>query len=180
MKESLLKKFQQLESSKTALLESLNELSDKQVNQPTENGKWSIAQILFHVWLGERYSLQYMQKKIHDVDSLGKSGFKESFKSAMLKVALRLPVKYKAPKSISHDILAEIEWEKFLANWSKTREELYQFLEQMPEKAIPLNIFRHPRIGLININQTLQFYQEHFDHHLPQVKGHLSKFKAAA
>lgn len=178
MKESLFKKFQKLQRTKNDLLRRLNDLNYDQLNTPAEKDKWSIAQILYHIHLSETRSLQYMRKKSSNLNELKKASFSESVKTLLLKLMLSLPIKYKAPEVISVEMPAEIDWQQLLLDWGNTRDEIYKFISALPEDALDKKIFRHPAIGLMSIFQAVDFFQSHFNHHLSQVRNHLSKFEA--
>jgi len=172
-KESIFKKFQTLQKSKNDLLSKVSDLSVAQLNTTQIEGKWSIAQILYHVYLAEKLSLQYMKKKTSDLSQVKTSGLKEAFKSVLLQISLKLPIKFKAPKAIADSLPEEIEWNDFLLSWGDTRDELYKFIEWLPEEAINKSIFRHPRTGMMKLSQTVDFYHAHFNHHVPQVMAQL-------
>ncbi len=172
-KEPVFKKFQSLQKSKNDLLSRISDLSTAQLNTPQIEGKWSIAQVLYHVYLAEKLSLQYMKKKTSDLSQVKPSGVKEAFKSILLQITLRLPIKFKAPKAIADSLPEEIEWNDFLLNWGDTRDELYKFIEWLPQEALNKSIFRHPRTGMMSMTQTIDFYRAHFNHHVPQVMAQL-------
>ncbi|MDX1627333.1 MAG: DinB family protein [Fulvivirga sp.] len=176
MKKTIISKFQHLQRTKNDLLQSLSHLSEEELQRPAEGGKWSVAQILFHLYISEKLSLQYMQKKSQELNQLKPAGLKERFKSILLGISLRLPIKYQAPRRLAEQMPAEIDWQNLLIEWGQTRDALYKFIDQLPEESLRLKLFKHPRIGYINILQTMTFFQSHFDHHLPQVNNHLSKF----
>lgn len=176
-KDSLFKKFQSLQKSKNDLLQMIGEYSEEQLNEPMTEGKWSIAQVLYHVYLAEKLSLQYMKKKTLDLTQIHKSGFKESLKSVLLQVSLKLPIKYKAPKVLAESLPETIDWNDFLLSWGDSRDEVYKFIDWLPADAVNKNIFRHPRTGMMNISQTLDFYAAHFNHHVPQVTAQLELIK---
>ena len=114
-----------------------------------------------------------MKKKTTDLSQVEKSGLREALKSTLLKLSLKLPIKYRAPKSIADSLPEEIEWNEFLLKWGDTRDEIYKFIEWLPKEAVDKNIFKHPRTGMMNITQTLRFIKDHFDHHVPQIKTQL-------
>ncbi|MTI22336.1 DinB family protein [Fulvivirga sp. RKSG066] len=179
MKEKTLQKFDQLQQSKRTLLKELSTLSENELNHSEHSKDWSIAQVCYHLYMIEEFSLNYMKKKTTDIKQLKRSGLKESLKSKLLSFTLALPLKYKAPKMVSEGIPEVVDWASLLQEWESVRQELYDYITSLPDEAFHLNLFRHPVTGLINIQQTLTFYQSHFDHHLPQIRNHLSKLTPA-
>ncbi len=172
-KESLIKKFQLLQKTKNELLQKVDNLSETQLNEITTQGKWSIAQVMYHVYLAELMSLQYMKKKTSELTQLQKAGIREALKSLLLQVSLKLPIKYKAPKALAEKLPEHIDWNEFLLKWGDTRDETYKFINWLPAEALNKGVFRHPTTGLMRIDQTLDFFQAHFEHHVPQITSQL-------
>lgn len=180
MTRSLKRSFNTLEGSKANLLTLVSKMTEEELNRKPEPGKWSIGQILYHLLQVEVLSLQYMRKKMDNVTDINNTSVKERLRMVMLRGSLALPLKYKAPKVVSENIPEEINLEGVKVSWTAIRNELYLFIDNLPEDMLRHKIFRHPFIGMINIGQVLSFYQSHFNHHLPQIKRLLSKIKNEA
>ena len=179
MKNKLEYKLSQLIKSQKQLLNQVEGLTPAEINYQPEKDQWSVGQVLYHLYLVERLTLDYMKEKRLEIDSLAKTGLKESWRTFLMKISLKLPIKFKAPTSVKENIPHKIDLEKLSQDWAITHEGYNAFIDEFPANAYHSKIFRHPRIGKINLNQTLSFIQDHFDHHLPQVKNLLSKTKSA-
>jgi len=178
MKEFLVKKFQDLQLAKNTLLQELENYTEEDLNKRANSNKWSVAQVLFHIYMSESLTLRYLQKKINAHDQLKKAGIKAWVRSKMLKIFLILPIKYKAPKTIASPPEI-IDWNRLLKDWENCRGELNEFIINLPDELLPMAIFKHPMMGMLTMSQTLDFLAEHFNHHLPQIKNHSSIAQSA-
>ena len=170
MREDLRRSLEKLERTKRQTLSLVEGLPSSVLNRKPQEGKWSIGQILFHMQQVEAVSLQYMRKKIENTTLVERTSVRENLRSLLLKVSLALPIKFKAPKVVSENIPDTVDYEMLKTSWEIIRIDLDHFVNNLPPEMLQHKIFRHPRVGLINIKQALVFYQSHFDHHLPQIK----------
>jgi len=168
MNPRLNKLFVLLEEDRISLLQQVGRLSQEQF-QKKVNGKWSIQQILSHLMTAEKLSLQYLNKKVQGINQAENTGLIEELKMVGLKLSQRLPFKFRAPKGL-HEITPTLDLEQLELQWGQQRQELKKFLEQIKDDQINKKIYRHVRVGLLNIQQTLTFFREHHIHHLPQIK----------
>lgn len=178
MKEFLVKKFKDLQHTKNTLLQELENYTEEDLNKRANGNKWSIAQVLFHIYRSESLTLSYLQKKINSRGRLNKAGINAWVRSKMLKIFLFLPIKYKAPKTIGNPP-EQIDWTRLLKDWENCRGELHEFILNLPDELMPMAIFKHPIVGMLTMSQTLDFLAEHFNHHLPQIKNHSSIAQSA-
>jgi len=168
MNSKLGSRFQRLEDLRTQLCSELLAMQEKANLQPAGE-KWSAVQVAAHLCNAETGGLQYMRKKIQAGDNLQRSGLKGRLRTMLLRTALRLPVRFKAPSVIaapSNDHSAAGITHK----WEELRKELRTFLDEVPEKYYETYIFRHPAAGKINLIQAIGFMGDHVQRHLEQVK----------
>lgn len=177
-KKSLRTNFNKLEAIKAELLASLDGIPDKDLNFVPVPGSWSLGQVLYHLWLVESLSLQYMKKKTAGTPAPDNTSLTEGFRMIMMKIALASPVKFKAPRVTSESIPEQVDYDHLAKEWQATRRELASFIDDLSPELIRHRIFRHPRVGMINIIQSMEFFVSHFRHHLPQINNLLSKIKA--
>lgn len=170
MDKNLIAKLHKLEHTKDQLLKELSHLSVEKLNESPAPEKWSIAQVVFHIYLAELRSFQYMEKKCSDWQAQPTATFSEKIRSLLLSVSLRLPIKYKAPRVVSEQIPETVDWAQLIADWADLRKNLHELLERIPSEAYKKQLLKHPIIGKINIPQAITFFQDHFDHHVPQIK----------
>ncbi|SHI84387.1 DinB superfamily protein [Hymenobacter daecheongensis DSM 21074] len=164
-------RFEQLEQATTRLLAMAQALGPN-THQVPAPGQWSAAQVVQHLLVAETGIGQYIEKKVQQEEGLGKTGLLTFLKSRLLRLALRLPfLRFKAPKYLAAltpetaPPLAELQTE-----WARTRRQLERTLNEFPSKLLDRMIFKHPRSGMLNIYQTLDFMVDHVLHHQKQLE----------
>lgn len=175
MKEKILAANKRYTNQVDALLNELAPLGDDLLNRTPADGGWSAMQTLHHLILVEENSLAYIHKKLSFNPELPKSGLGAWFKMWLLRITLRSPIKFKAPKSASAERIPEYAtFADTRAQWHKIRAEWTAFFENMPIELEDKAVYRHPRVGLINWLQMLDFIQAHFERHRLQVRRAVS------
>ena len=169
---NLLESFNDLEQQRVVLLARLEGVGDARLNTKPQPDKWSIIQILCHLSLAERLSVDYLRKKMTKTNELEKSGLGSAFKTWALKMLLRSRLKFKAPAR-SAVLPDQQEFEVTRSDWDKVRQEIREIIESFPDAMTHLAVFRHPVAGPMNIHQTLAFLTEHFGHHARQIEDRL-------
>jgi uncharacterized damage-inducible protein DinB len=165
-------KFQELEKQREQLMSQIISLTEKQINDH-EPGKWSIAEILSHLISSEQLSVNYLNKKILGIADTSNTGLAEEMKMIIFVISQRLPLKFKAPKKVVDNTPQYNTLEGLTTAWSSSRQELFKVLEKFDDHQLKKKIFRHPLVGMLNIQQTLRFFNEHIIHHTPQIKRQL-------
>lgn len=166
--------FDRLETQRAQLQHLVKDLSDVELNKhPAE--KWSIAQVISHLIASEQLSVGYLNKKMLGIQTAEKSGLKEDLKMLLLIVSQRLPFKFKAPRTIVENTPVYGNFDQLIFAWDKTRVDLKEVLQKFEDDQINLKIFKHPRAGMLNIQQAIRFFREHIIHHTPQVKNLLKQ-----
>ena len=160
--------FDSLERERNILIASLKNLSpDKQQHAP--EGKWSIQQILAHLIAAEKLSIMYLHKKMLGIKEAEDTGVLEEIKMVFLQLSQRLPLKFKAPRTVVENTPSYATFEELIADWDKTRAELKTLLEKFDDTEIGKKIYKHIRAGRLNIQHALMFLREHIIHHTPQI-----------
>jgi len=170
-KATLYSKFDQLEKTKREVLNMVKDKNNQDLNTSDE-GSWSINQVLYHHYLAEKLTIEYINKKLSENGSLENAGITELLKSKLLNLLLWLPIKFKSPKRIA-DVPETIELNNLINDWSSLRNELKKIINNFSDKAIGSKVFLHPRVGMITMSQTLDFIDMHLKHHIPQIKNQL-------
>ncbi|MEP7127632.1 MAG: DinB family protein [Chitinophagales bacterium] len=130
--------------------------------------KWSVNQVLNHLQFSERVSIAYASKKMQGGKSVRKTGLVATVRSEALSLLLRSGFKWKAPAVLAA-ASENLPFEEVHQRWNETRVQMKSFLENLPEDLIIREIYKHPRAGRLNAIQMMQFFQDHFNHHLPQI-----------
>jgi hypothetical protein len=164
-------RFDKLENEKARLMKSLAALPDEVLSRDPTVGQWSINQILMHLLTSEQLTLAYLKKKSQGLDLLADSGAFESLKMSILRISQRFTfLKYKAPEVLVANTPEAVGLPDLKSLWDKSRIDLRDFLENIQDKDLHKLVYKHPVAGLFNIIQCLIFLNEHFLHHLPQIK----------
>jgi len=137
------------------------------------NGKWSVSQIVGHLILTEELSVGYINKKINAIKEVGRTGVFGELKMLVFIISQRLPLKYKAPKSLGEQPRSFPDFASLEKDWDAVRQQLKLLLERFPEEGLKKKIYRHPVMGRCNIVHALISLKEHIAHHYPQIKRQL-------
>lgn len=159
-----------IESDRIKLFAELDDLSQEQLHFRRSPDKWTILQILDHLMTSEKLSVVYIKRKTSSDKSIERSGLRSSFRIFALKLAFILPFKYKAPK-ISDSTGKNPNYKKLKTEWQGVRSELKELILKLDENTLKGQIFKHPIVGMLNMKQTLQFYDIHFNHHKKQIEN---------
>jgi len=164
------KLFVSLENDRLKLFQLLTDVDEVTLSRNPNPDKWSIRQIVVHLFISEKLSLGYMKKKSLGIETFENSGWIESVKLLLLILSQRLPFKYKAPKSVVQHTPPDISILEIQHQWNLLRIELKEFLNSIEDKNLKKKIYKHPRAGMLDVVQAITFFREHCIHHLPQIK----------
>ncbi|WP_339789735.1 DinB family protein [uncultured Imperialibacter sp.] len=169
-KEKLKKQFEVLREKRKQLFEIVAPVDAALLNQLPAEGKWSILQILYHVKASEAGTLRYIEKKLSfSPDGLPNSPFLSGAKLLLLEITLRSPLKFKAPKGL--DVFPEkLALEEIKEDWDRSDEGFLNLIDRLDEHQFGWQLFKHPIIGRLDMQQTIKFMISHFDHHARQIK----------
>lgn len=157
--------YKKLEDSRQQLLDELRSVSAEKLQTSPAPGKWSVAQVFYHLNKAEGMSVLYVSKKRLDVNNLRITGFKEWFRLLIVKLGFLSPLKFKAPVNLLGDVPEKVDYNEIVAQWNETRNKLKELLESLPEDLLVKNVFKQPAAGRLNIYQMLEFMQFHFNRH---------------
>jgi uncharacterized damage-inducible protein DinB len=170
MKTKTIRSFEVLESNRKQLLSEVASLPPEQLHQKPSPENWSTIQIINHLIMAEQGSLAYIQKKILTKENLQQAGWKSKWRLFVLKLALLMPIKYKAPK-ILPDPENDTPIVDCIQKWDGIRSDLRNLLNDLPEPMFTLEIFKHPVAGKMNMNQAIEFMNVHMTRHHQQIKS---------
>jgi len=170
MKAQILQSNAKYGAKVAALLLHLSKIPAEALNRQSAKGGWSAAQTAWHLIKVEELSLEYVQKKLGFGGSFEKVGPGVYWRSFLLKAALWLPIKFKAPVTSGDNLQSQSTFAEINAHWNKTREAWTDFLAQMPEVLEDKAVYKHPSAGRLGWIQMLAFFEEHFDRHWWQIE----------
>jgi len=161
--------FLALESDKSKVLNLINNLNSKRLNLKPKKNKWSLAQILFHVIKGEQYVYISFLDALKPGVNLKTIGISASIKSFILNWSLKTNIKFKAPP-IAQKVPETVNTKELLNKWDEIRNGINDVCNKLPKEKQNKGVFKHPFIGMTNLNQTLKFLLFHLKHHLKQIE----------
>ena len=160
-----------LDQDLNRLLEGIREYSDDHLNRSPGEGKWSALQVMQHLMLAEKMSLQSVQYNLGRTPrELSATGLISGFRSAALGLFLDLPFSIKAP-----DVVADAQFPSTSTFWAVAREyrqvriALRQLLAEIPDDYHNKQLFRHPLAGGMGPAGMLHFFDRHFVRHKKQI-----------
>ena len=180
-KEPLIKKLQDLQKEKNILFERLKTVSENTLETPSEEGKWSLLQILYHIQISENGTLSYIQKKYlyADKSPIPKKNIFSSLRGMLLQYYFMSNIKGKAPKGL--DTFPEkIYFDKVVKDSQIQSQKWIDFIQSSDENILHTQIFKHPLVGRIDLMDTIQFTVLHFQKHKKQIVNILQNGNATS
>ena len=81
-----------------------------------------------------------------------------------------LPLKLNAPKGIDTPALPpEDTFESVETKWQKVRNDMRSFLENVDDKYLDKEVYKHPFAGRLTLKGMMSFFMAHFRHHRKQI-----------
>ena len=156
--------LEDLEKYRNNSFDELQSLSVEQLNKKTNNN-WSINEHLYHVWLAETSTEQYIRTKTKYPDFIKGMNYLVYFRTIALRFFLKLGIKVKAPITTT-TFPEKIDLKELNKNWTNSRKSFKKLTENLKNKNLDHKaIFRHPLMGRVNLKLTLYFFNFHFRHH---------------
>ncbi len=169
--------FETLESLRKDILKLTEGKENDILKKKTSENEWSVLEICNHLMVIEQLSIGYIRNKIEKADQAKPVNFKSKIKTILLKIALKLPLKFKAPKTVTQ-IPAPKTFSDLNMIWDMTRKELWKVIEKVPEGSYHKAFFKHPITGYMTIEDMLDFFILHTKHHIKQIKRTLQKVQS--
>ena len=169
----LKRKFDKLEKGRLELFSKLERIDTNLLMKKPTEVKWSIIQILFHLFKSEQLSIISIKHTITKNKNIKNSNILSHFRGLVLMLALSTNFKFKAPQNVAvipdNGSLNDLQ-----IKWDKVRKNLLEIIETTDEKILKSDIFSHPLAGKMNLNATINFMHSHFNHHKKQIIRYLS------
>ena len=138
--------------------------------------KWSVLEILYHVWLAEISSEKYIRTKIQYPETIINTPLLSYAKAFLTKYFLLLGLTIKAPE-ITAKFPKKISLKELQDNWLKSRSSFSKLIDELEQKQLADKaIFRHALMGRINLSLTLYFFELHLNHHVKQINKRISAY----
>ena len=171
---SYIKRLYSLDSKTSSLFKKLENLPYNALS--FSDDKWSILQVLYHVWLAEISSEKYIRTKIQYPETIIKTPVSSYIKAFLTKYFLLLGFTINAPK-VTAEFPDKISLKELQNNWKNSRSSFCKLINELEQKKLADKaIFRHALMGRINLSLTLYFFELHFNHHLKQINKRISAY----
>jgi len=151
-------------------------LPNEQFAWRPDEGQWSIDQVLYHLYIAERGSLEYVKKKTSGTNTIPQAGVINELKWQGLKRALVSKKKWKAPAIVANIPPVE-DHEELIRDFEDTRKECREYLENLPMNRRTAEVFKHALAGRLNAYRMLDFFIHHFEHHRYQIERIMEAMK---
>lgn len=141
---------------------TVQHLTDEQINQHAETGKWNVAQVLEHLYLIERMIVKYISI------SLVKSELSTT-NAKPFNLTLDRSRSIEAPP---HLVPSEafMKLEDLKTKLNESRQSLLQVTQGISENELTQKSFPHPVLGMMDLKQWVTFVGVHEQRHLEQIK----------
>jgi len=161
----MIEKLDRLDKELDVLFKSLSKYSNEQINLKPNLKKWSIGENLYHLWLTETSTEKYIRKKTSYPDTLVNVNPIATLKLSILYFIFFIGIKFKAPKILVDPIPNNVDLEELKKKWLESRKSFKILIESLDEKDLNKGVLKHPLVGRINMDMTLDFLFYHFKNH---------------
>ncbi|MFP3919723.1 DinB family protein [Lysinibacillus telephonicus] len=140
----------------------VSEISDSQLNKVVEEGQWSIAQVLEHLYLIEKLAVEGIQEALASSEA-------NPVKLRRIHLAADRSHKVQAPEMLRPS--AEYQTLKQLKNkLDNSRETLLKCIEGVSVETLDEKSMPHPVYGALSLSQWISFIGYHEQRHLGQIE----------
>lgn len=166
------KQYDRLRLKLEALLQRLDSLTDESLSFKAGPDKWSIIQVVEHLVIAEKGLLQELSTHIpvSTLDPDAKTPEKHQIVIKVMQRDIEVDVPHESLEPHGNIALADL-----LIQWREIRKKLPGLLAEIQPEKIDDPVFQHPFGGPLDIGDTLQFFEVHFDNHMRQVDKILAK-----
>ncbi len=144
------------------LLNSVDTLTDEQLNTRISEDSWTIGQVLEHLYLMETVIIEAMTAALNGPEVVGAE-------DKPIELAVNRSVKVKAPDSVTpsednktlHELLQKLAF---------SRQELLDFVNSADPEELKRRSCPHPVFGRLSLSQWIPFIGYHEKRHLEQIE----------
>ena len=151
-----------LHKIREAILNSVQNLTDDQLNEVTTEGSWSIAQVLEHLYIMEKNVVHQLQL------ALNREAFEEAEPFPLHVIADRTK-KISAPDFLMHSANFKT-LEELKVKLATSRDALEQLMQETNEEGLNRKTLAHLRFGVLTVSQWIALVGYHEQRHLGQIE----------
>ena len=157
-----------------ALLQHLDSLTSEKLTFKAGPDKWSIVEVVEHLVIAEQDLLKQLSTHI-PVSTLDPEAKTPEKHQTVIKVMER-DIEVDVPHE-SMEPHGRIALEDLLNQWNVIREMLPGLLAEIKSDNKDDPVYQHPYGGPLDIADTLQFFEVHFDNHMRHIDRILAQAK---
>jgi len=162
--------WQPFEKSRLQIIDEFSALSNEQLSKLEGEGKWSINQHIYHIYLAEKLGFGYLNKKMQAPEKLIEPGFAGWRRLQTILFFLKYPIKkVKAGGAISA-FPEQIEFEPLMEDWANLRGQMKSRYDELGDEFLKKDLFKHPIVGKMNVYHAIKFNNAHLDYHIKSMK----------
>jgi len=156
------------------LLQQLGSLSSEVLSFKAAPDKWSIVEVVEHLVIAEKELLKQLSTNV-PTSTLGPESKTPEKYQTVIKVMVRdIPVDVPDESLQPH---GRLPLNELLRLWDAMRKRLAELLAEIKSENIGNPVYRHPYGGPLDISETLQFFEVHFDNHMRHIDRILAETK---
>jgi len=157
-----------------ALLQRLDSLSGARLSFKAGPDKWSIVEVVEHLVIAEKSLVKQLSANIPDstLDPDAKTPDKHQTVIKVMERDIEVDVPHE-----SLEPRGNIALEDLRKQWNDIRKKLPDLLAAIKPEKKDDPVFQHPYGGPLNIFDTLQFFEVHFDNHMRHIDRILAQSK---
>jgi hypothetical protein len=157
-----------------ALLQLIDSQTDEVLSFKAGPDKWSIVEVVEHLVIAEEGLLKQLSTNIPDstLDPEAKTPEKHQTVIKVMERDIEVDVPHESLEPHGH-----IALEDLLIQWNEIREKLPGLLAEIKPEKKDDPVFQHPYGGPLDIADTLQFFEVHFDNHMRHIDRVLEQAK---
>ena len=167
-------RYERLLAKRQVLLQRLDTCSTDALSFKAGPDKWSAVEALEHLVVVEENFLEQVRANMPTSSLNPKKRSPEKYQ-VVLKVMQR-DVKVDVPHE-SMEPHGQFSFTDLLDKWDGIRETMQALLEGLEEGDSEYMVYQHPYAGPLNISETLEFIDVHFDNHARHMEVILARME---
>lgn len=167
-----------LDRKSARLIARLAEAPPRDLHRAPVSGAWSPLQVMQHIGLVERASVNYLLYKFGENAEPTRQSLRTRINGKLAVAALVSPLKFKAPKpvDVSRQALMDApSLDDVYRAITEARADFRQLLATAPRSWVDSAAYRHPRAGRMSLDDLGLVLLVHHNRHARQIERGLAK-----
>lgn len=153
-----------IEKAREELLASVEGLTDEQLNNEVEEGRWTVAQVLDHLYLMEQGITGQIQRALADPEKSPARAKKPIKRTMDRTYKVEAPEFFQPAKTF-------LSREEIMNRLNESRAQLFSVIKGVgDETVLERKAFKHLVFGTMDLQQWIEFVGYHERRHLEQIE----------